>query len=189
MSMQDSGLGFDALLQLSRRVDWRFLLPHPHLGHVGLLGQHEQLTQSLLPFCVKLSTGSTYDLQQNSGLYDVVVIPRANHDNLHDGAQLVRAGGVVYAELSAKRWPIRSLTRYRSLLQAMNYSDVRCFWHWPNFEAPTKLIPLNDPAALALAMLPQSSSLIHKLVKPFLTQPLFFAAAPCVSIVAQRSNA
>src|SRR5262245_35723918 len=91
---QATQLDADALLQASRRVDWRFLLPDPNLGRVAYLGPARgALLESLRLFSVSLALGEAAGAQ-----YDVVVAHNPSLDGLRHAAELVRPGGFLYLE-------------------------------------------------------------------------------------------
>src|SRR5262245_45109298 len=87
----------DALLQASRRVDWRFLLPDPNLGQVAYLGPaHGALPESLRLFSTTLVLGEAAGAA--GARYDLVVIHNPTLDGLRRAAALVRRGGYLYIE-------------------------------------------------------------------------------------------
>jgi hypothetical protein len=67
-------LDADALLQASRRVDWRFLLPDPNLGHVAYVGPGRgALIESLRLFSTSLTLPETRATTTAIAQYDLVV--------------------------------------------------------------------------------------------------------------------
>src|SRR5258705_4072811 len=90
-SVQAAPLDADALLQASCRVDWRFLLPDPNLGHVAFLGPARgPLIESLRLFSAALAAN---DAAGQDGLYDVVVAIAPTYAALRRAATLLRPGG------------------------------------------------------------------------------------------------
>src|SRR5262245_31091445 len=91
---QTTQLDTDALLQASRRVDWRFLLPDPNLRQVAYLGPaHGALLESLRLFSASLALSEAASAQ-----YDVVVAHNPPLDTLRRAAGLIRPGGFLYVE-------------------------------------------------------------------------------------------
>jgi hypothetical protein len=80
--VQVSPPSHDALLQASRRVDWRFLPAEPELGRVAYLGSDDpELVESLRLF----SAGFTASGASNSGERDshgLVVLRNSNSEEL-----------------------------------------------------------------------------------------------------------
>jgi hypothetical protein len=109
-------LPVDTLLQVSRRLDWRFLLPDPHLGQIAYLGPPTgTLFSALMHFAVRVdalapplstpprNSGAGPLLSDpalaHSSLYDIVVATDPTVSVLHRAATLVRPGGALYLEL------------------------------------------------------------------------------------------
>src|ERR1044071_531014 len=66
-------LDADVLLQASRRVDWRFLLPDPNLGRVAYFGPARgALLESLRLFSAALALGEA--ASSGGAQHDLVVI-------------------------------------------------------------------------------------------------------------------
>ena len=92
----------DELLCAVRRIDWRFLMRNPTLGHVALLGDDDpELVRALRWFSASLSL---LDLNWNfpSGQaprFDQVVLRSRRASNVSAAAALVEPGGVLYWEI------------------------------------------------------------------------------------------
>jgi hypothetical protein len=195
----------DALLQASRRVDWRFLLPDPNLGQVAYVGPRcGPLLESLRLFSASLTVIGTSQAYDGPPLrYDVVVVSRPSRQVLRQAAELVKPNGFLYVEVYGLFWPGRlrwqstlkelrlsSPTGCIALVKRLGFSAVQAHWHWPNFESCTKLIPLDDQGALLYALVPGRSSLAARLKATvgqwLLRRGLLARLVPCFSVVAQR---
>jgi hypothetical protein len=140
-------------LSLSRRLDWRFLLPDPGLGRVGFIGP---TTGTLLP---ALRTFSDSVEQVSGGAaapqapaLDLVVIADPSLAAMDLAARRLRPGGFVYAEvtrtLPARLMARRSPARLAAAARRGGFVDVTTHWHWPTFGAGTRIVPLDDATAL-----------------------------------------
>lgn len=158
------------LLQASRRLDWRFLLPDPSLERVAYIGPKQgSLVASLklLASTLKVFSGS----EVHSGdytRYDVVVATNPAYHQLRLATDLVRPGGYLYVEacspFSSRQQLGRLVTRaalrrprlwnprdHIQVLKQLGMDQAEAYWFWPNWEAGTKIIPLEDPTALRQA--------------------------------------
>ena len=95
----------DMRLQVSRRVDWRFLLPDPNLGQVAYLGPaHGSLLESLRLFSAALTViASAASRNSHPAQFDVVVVSAPSDKRLKQGAALVKPEGYLYVE-ARQRW-------------------------------------------------------------------------------------
>ena len=164
ISGNSASLDADAFLQASRRLDWRFLLPNPHLGHVASLSTvPDNLLDSLRLFSDSLTELTLASNQQSvESQYDVIVVRHLSKSKLKMAAERLKPGGYLYAEIdgipSPKRqdsfWKNRQFvtpTRCVTAVTRAGFSEVQAHWHWPNFANCTKIIPLNDREALHYA--------------------------------------
>src|SRR5690606_22634784 len=110
-----------SLLEASRRVDWRFLLPDPNLGVVAVAGMASRSLREALPlFCEQVSfVEAPYSAAQQ---VDVVVICGGLDAPLADALALVKPGGHVYVEMHGRAG--RSLAAHQKLLQARGFEDI-----------------------------------------------------------------
>lgn len=151
----------DTLLQASRRIDWRFLLPDPELGRVICLGSlPDSLLESLRLFSHSLNTLALEAAQDAPAAQaDLVVVRQLTPDKLRLAVRHLRPGGYLYAEmeglLSPKRprppWKQARLATPPGCITAVagaGFVDVVAYWHWPNFASCTRIIPLDDRGAL-----------------------------------------
>lgn len=174
----------DALLQASRRLDWRFLLPSPDLGRVVVVGAAPpSLVDALHLFAsqVEFCTNST-----PQGLYDLAVVHAPDDAALRQAVALICPGGWLYLETR------RQLSRRLAALQGLGLEQTTAYWNWPSFEACTKIIPVDHLATVARF---QTARLRPVWLRRFLGDQLaprlarsrmLCDAIPCVSIVAQQ---
>lgn len=155
----------EQLLQASRRLDWRFLLPDPALERVGYLGPTQgALVTSLRLFAQELTFLSAMGSAPKPEQYDVVVLYEPTPRTLQQAATLVRPGGALYVEVHGPLWPAKWLHRspltlfqqprlwqptdYVQALTKAGFTEANAFWFWPDFDHCTKIIPLADPVVL-----------------------------------------
>ena len=149
--------GRDKELQLSRRLDWRFLLPNPSLRHLAYLGPKEGLLlQALHHFSEPFSIISWPDLPDyrpgiHSG-FDLAIIHSPRKVDLDGVHSILRDGGYLYWEIertdSWKRWRLRHFKDYVAPLSRLGFDDIRVSWHRPDFDSCLEIIPLDDRDAL-----------------------------------------
>lgn len=195
----------DALLQASRRIDWRFLLPNPELGRVAYIGPaRASLLESLRRFSTALTViepGPRPGDGEKLGLYDVVVAVAPRAAALQQVVDLLKPGGWLYLEahgpfarrglgLHTGRLPFAR--DYVATLRQLDLDEVEAYWHWPDFEHCTKILPLDDPAALLHVFPPQRSSVSGRLKSALgrwlLQSGLLAIVVPCFSLVARRGE-
>jgi hypothetical protein len=189
----------DALLQASRRVDWRFLLPDPNLGRVAYFGPaRAPLLDSLRLFSASLEVGEAAGA--DGAHYDIVVARGACLDELRWASELVRPGGFLYVEAYGPlhrrwlrhglgRWP-RFAADFVAAVEQLGLVEAQAHWHWPNFESCAEIVPLADPDALLLALARRrsgaSARLKSALGRALLRSGLFVRLVPCFSVVARK---
>jgi SAM-dependent methyltransferase len=189
-------LDADALLQASRRVDWRFLLPDPNLGRVAFLGPARgPLLESLRLFSTALAVNEPAGQDR---LYDVVVAVDPTHALLRRAARLLRPDGHLYVEAHAPFKPAQLLRGGRprfaaghvAAMQRLGLVEAVAYWHWPNFESCAEIVPLGERDALLLALARRRSGagawLKSALGHALLRSGLFERLAPCFSVVARK---
>ena len=207
----------DALLQASRRVDWRFLLPDPHLGHVAYYGPaRDSLLHSLRLFSASLTVVEGLGAgDECNARYDVFVVCSPSPGVLEWAAELVRPGGFLYVEAygifgpgwlrqvlqdggagqifrrrRVNRPRIRQVVDCVAAVERSGFIDIQAYWHWPNFESCTMIVPLGDRAALLHALGRHASGgavqLKATLGRWLLHSGWLARVVPCFSVVAQR---
>lgn len=194
----DAVVHSDALLQMSRRLDWRFLLPVPTLGAVAYIGPPQgALVEALRRFCAVLTVVDVGADVPLAG-YDVVVVVAPSWAVLRWAVALVRPGGFVYVEGFGMLWLRRYMrggvgSRPRSavgcvsLLSRVGMEDVGCFWHWPSFEGCTEIVPLDDSGALRFALTRRRDGWVARVAAGLLARSgVLGVVVPCYSVVARR---
>jgi hypothetical protein len=199
----------DALLQASRRVDWRFLLPDPDMGHVALLGPPRgSLVESLRLFSTSVTIiGRSNAESLDACQYDVVVAIRPSYDEIANAASLVRENGFLYVEANGLRgpeWKRRLVGRwmhrktfrllwpsdYTGFVESLGFDEVQSHWHWPNFDSCTTMIPLTDRAALLHVLNRQQRDRGERLramvARCLVRAGILTRLVPCFSVVARR---
>jgi hypothetical protein len=194
----------DALLQASRRLDWRFLLPDPRLRQVAYSGPGRgALLDSLRLFSESLvSLDASLDSAQAQ--YDLVVVSAPAYPALERAAAAVRPGCFLYVEVHR---PFRLLRRrargtvagapqlrdaadYVAVIERQGFGEVAAYWHWPNFENCAEIVPLDDRAAILLAFARRRSGAAARLKSAFgrglVRSGLLAWAVPCFSVVGRK---
>ena len=195
----------DALLQASRRLDWRFLLPDPNLGQVAYAGQRADslvealglFSESLILLTPQILAGRTL------GQFSLVAVHAAPLKDLQRAAGFVRPGGHIYVEAYSifapllsigagrTKWSARPSSaatpgRLAARLSRLGFTEVKGYIHVPDFEACTRILPLGEPGAmgyLASSVPNRSQSGWKKLLSPLLAR--FY---PCFSLIARRPD-
>ncbi len=141
----------DNLLHAVRRVDWRFLLPTPVLGRVAYMGRDEaSLAAALRLTCASLTLLGAEELGGEVGPFDLVVLERGSAEAVRRGAALLPLQGCLYAEFAGRGGAALAAAR---VLRELGFRDVAVYWHWPDFENTTRILPLDEPPALAHSIL------------------------------------
>jgi hypothetical protein len=199
----------EELLQASRRLDWRFLLPDPRLDRVAYIGpKPTTLVSALKLFATTLKTfGGSEVREADYTRYDIVVVCNPDYRQLRLATDLMRPGGFLYVEacglLSSRQQFGRLLGQvvtkhkrlwspqdYISVLKQLRMDGVEAYWFWPNWDAATKIIPLDGPAGLNQAFGLQQSGrgvkgrLMTMGKRWFMHSRLFEKAIPYFGIVA-----
>ena len=191
-------LSADAHLQASRRLDWRFLLPDPNLGHVACVGAGQgELVNSLRLFSDSLTLLASPEVGQETD-YDVVVAHAPEPAHLPAMAGLVASGGALYLELYGTSWWLRK-GQYKGLrhpakfvaqLKRANLGQIHAYWCWPNFHACTRIIPLDHASSLRFALSSPQNSPIEPVktmaIQGLIRSGLLARLVPCFSLVARR---
>jgi hypothetical protein len=157
-----SGSSSYEILQTSRRVDWRFLLPHPDLGRAACLGRVDEPLLEALGQCAAELTSfaapkATRRAADRRSLYDLVVVVDPGPRDLELAAGLLRPDGWLYAEHTRSLGTrVREAPAFPRLatraLEALGFVEVQAHWHWPNFASCEEIVPLCDAAAIGLML-------------------------------------
>lgn len=193
--MQVEAVSHDALLDASRRVDWRFLLPDPELGQVAYIGETDpELVRSLMLFSDELNTWRSTSGDQQEQSHDVVVVRNASVDDLQAGYDLLRPGGWLYVEVEGRRRRLetraaRSARGYARALGKLGLVDVDAFVHWPDFASCRAIVPLDDAAAVRYGLtrgLRNRAHLVARLAPVLAVTRQLALFVPCASVLGQR---
>jgi hypothetical protein len=168
----------EQVVQISRRIDWRFLLPVPEPGDVVLIGSgDEELTVALRHFSSSLKIVSPENLvdfvTENQNRFDLAVVNVGSSSVIKLSNEILKSGGNLYWEVSRKKINIaRSgktvqhrngskvstkpvlfsrnshFREYKNYLDSVGFKEVEIHWHRPNFKNCKELIPLEAPEAL-----------------------------------------
>ena len=154
---------------MSRRLDWRFLLPDCTLGVVGYIGDPDRtFLGTLRIFSRELVVLAPDALADTRALLDVLVLKAPRRTLMIDACRLIRPGGHLYAEFDRIVTPLQPSTLLppsvlAGLVRRSGLVDVEVNWHWPTFDRCTRIISLDQPAALALILSRGNSDLAARL--------------------------
>jgi hypothetical protein len=147
------------LLQASRRLDWRFLLPRPQLAATVYLGRPDAALIAALRAHAELTIVSEDTLRSLTSSFDLAVLKDPSLGSVRAGRDLVRPGGWVYAEVGGVlRRPglvpvaARPVSRWRRVFIDAGLTEVTAQWHVPNHDAAAFLVPLGDPGGVRLVL-------------------------------------
>lgn len=182
----------DELLQRSRRVDWRFLLPNPRLGRVVYFGPPDDpLREALADFSESVTDASALEADEPEA-FDIAVLRAQPAETLTHARTLLKPGGVLYAEIQRRvgrdiPWTLR---RYASNAERAGFRHVETFWNWPNYTRCTKILPVDDPSALASVVVNNRRGPLAWLILNATRLGYHLGAvgwvAPCLSLIARR---
>jgi hypothetical protein len=147
------------LLQTSRRVDWRFLLPRPQLAATVYLGRSDAPLIAALRAHAHLTIVGQDALRSPTSSFDLAVLKDPSLGSVRAGRDLVRPGGWVYAEVGGVlRGPgpvpiaARPVSRWCRAFIDAGLTEVTAHWHVPNHDAAAFLVPLGDPGGVRLVL-------------------------------------
>jgi len=178
-------------LTLSRRLDWRFLLPDPRLGRVGFLGPAAgDLLPALQAFSESVERLPDEGIGHHDPSLDLMVVVDPNATTLERAARRLRPGGFLYAEarstLGARMLAARSPARLAAEARRCGFVDVTTHWHWPSFATGTRLVPLDDATALGFVLTRGRPGIrarvLTTLARLAVSSRFIAAAAACVSL-------
>lgn len=172
----------DELLPLSRRLDWRFLLPDPMLSKVAYIGPGES---HLLQALERLSREIIRDSDQPTDI-TVLVDP-----TLSDFTRSIRVSSRFYIELRRPSLQKRlgQLAAPESFLRAAAKAGFTAdaYWHYPDFEATTRIIPLSAATPLLSVVAKNRHDAKTRIktagMRLFLKSGLLAKTVPCLSII------
>lgn len=175
--------------RLTRRLDWRFLLPDSHLGRVAYVGHGQGLLLPALQlFADSLSLPYEYPVGHQSA--DLLVAQGAAPAQLRAAMSRLAPGGVVYWEIKAVR---RLFATDWMGLRRLGLEPINTFWHYPDFERCELIIPLTTPAPLAWLARRRFSTtdrrMLLRVARWFAGAPSLWRLLPSISVVARRRGA
>ena len=196
----------DGLLQLSRRVDWRFLLPDPNLGQVACVGSLKgTLVQSLRQFSTSLTVFEACpecaDLRAE---YDLVVAKDPTCELLQWAAKITKPDGFLYMEIHRRVRPpvcIQWISKSKApqfnhvqdcvaAIELLGFTNVQAHWHWPNFESCAELVPIQHNMAIRYSLSRRHGGAMPRLkaslARCMVRVGLFEHLIPCYSVLGVR---
>lgn len=183
-------------LALARRLDWRFLLADPALGHVVVAGSPDpDLLPALRAFAGSVAIEAPDVLHEA----DLVVAHGPRPLELRAAIERVAPGGWIVVELVGRARARRTKTLTTGSVDAVEgrlrhdgFVDVATYWTWPDQARCLEIVPLDEPALVRLALGRRRSDRRARL-KARLAGALFRvglgpAIVPAVTVVARRSS-
>jgi hypothetical protein len=185
----------EAVLQASRRIDWRFLLPTPDLGRVACVGVTDaDLLESLELFSAALEVADATREDERDASYDVIVLRNPRRETIEVGCRLLRPGGWLYVEVensNSSRAPgaPRSVRGCARELRRFGLVDVSTYVHWPDFASCRAIVPLDEVTAVRHGLARGSTSggwLLTRLAPVLAATRQLGLFVPCASAIARR---
>jgi len=186
----------DALLQASRRLDWRFLLPKPELGRVACVGVDDPaLVDALRLFGSEVTVLEGGRQWEELAPQDVVVLRNPAGAELAAAVPLLRPGGWMYVEVDGvggRRLPEgrRTARGHSAALRRLGLVEVQGHLHWPDFRSCAVIVPLGDALAVRFALARRrqngSARLVARLAPLLAACNLLAVVAPSASVLARR---
>ena len=183
----------DALLQSSRRVDWRFLLPEPDLGRVASIGPSDpELVESLGLLSEELVSLDPEASPQEEEPFDRVVLRNPELEEIELARALLDPGGWVYIEVEtplarARALGSRSARGYARALRKLGFVDVGTYLHWPDFSSCRAIVALDDAVAVRQALTrgrrDARARLVTRLGPALASARQLALFAPCASVI------
>lgn len=184
----------DELLQRSRRMDWRFLLPDPRLGRVVYFGPADDPLRAALADFADAVTDADALAPNPPEPFDVAVLRTQPPERLAQARTLLKPGGVLYVEIQRRAgrdipWQLR---RYAAAAERAGFGEIETFWNWPNFTRCTRILPVDDACALTNAVVnnrrgPLAWVMLNAARFGFHLGVVGWAA-PCLSLIARRET-
>ena len=132
-----------------------------------------------------------------AGEFDVVVVRHLSGEKLRLATGWLKPGGYLYAEndgllSGGKHWRFALPSACVTAVGQAGFTEVQAHWHWPNFAACTRIIPLDDRGALRFSFVRGGRSAKARLQSGFgrllLWSGLLKQVVPRFSIVARLNN-
>jgi hypothetical protein len=188
----------DSKLQISRRIDWRLLLPDPNLRRVAYLGPYGGALPAALNQFSDLLTiisplGQPVYRQNDHSRFELVVLHSPDLADLDRASTFILPGGYLYWEIDrTKTWKERRRLRhfwdYAARVERLGFCNIQVSWHRPNFESCREIIPLNNPLALGYVFSRRPGNLAGHMKlaigRYLMKTGLLARLVPCLSVVA-----
>jgi len=201
--------------EISKRTDWRFLLPNPRPSHVAYSGPFDAtLSAALNQFRDSLTVISqryqAAHSQDHPSAYDLFILRWRSLGGVEKAYSLLKLGGYLYWEIDRTNWlasvrGIRRLSKWEKdrgfrlfpgyvvSLERHGFSDIEPYRHLPNFEECTEIVPLNDPIALDHVFSRHRGDFTGQLKRTagrcLVRTGLLHHLVPCISLVARKGLA
>lgn len=159
----------DDQLEAIRRLDWRFLLSDPNLGHVCYLGHShgrpllqalKQYSRRVTEWKMQLSMNGT----ASTGQFDILVGEGFNSRELREAATKLKNGGFLFLELQ-RRLSLGSCSPLVKQIEQLGFEQVRLHWHHPDFESCQDIVPLESKNTLTFLFRRNRGSLKGALIR------------------------
>lgn len=189
------------LLQLTRRLDWRFLLPDPKLGKVAYAGPPGELLSALQMYSDSVTLLSADSFGPIYPRFDMVVLQYPSRSTLESACMCVKPGGNLYVELlgalgsasykTVAPTLLSGLMKYVRTLWAHEFAEVQAYWHRPGFEHCLEIVPLFDRVAMRFALSRERPAGFSREVKMIaslflMRMGLLSRFVPCYSLLAEK---
>ena len=185
----------DLDLQLSRRLDWRFLLANILLGDVAYIGEEKPfLVAALEKFSDRLIIVSQKTPEALPATFDLAVVTSTTGSDFEYASRILKGGGSIYVEMGSTGVKARmaGLNVQRAALFAAGFHDVRTYWQRPSFEACREIVPLDDTPVLDYVLARQQADLAGKIKSMgarFATKTgLLPLIVPSISLIAHKHS-
>lgn len=188
----DASDPLDEMLQRSRRVDWRFLLPDPRLGRIVYFGPADDSLRAALADFAEDVTDADMLATDSPEPFDVAVLRMQPTDRLARARALLKPGGTLYLEIQRRvgrdiPWQLR---RYAAAAERAGFDEIETFWNWPNFARCTKILPVDDSCALTNAIVNNRRGMLAWMMLNATRFGFRLGVvgwvAPCLSLIARR---
>lgn len=186
----------DTDILLSRRLDWRFLLPNPQLGSVLYVGaKNTEMHTALVRFSqtVRAVAPGAYPHPDLEEEFDLLVISEGGWKSIESWFCTLRVGGQVYWEVQrtfGAKGAWTHVQSYVSRLMTLGTADCAVNWHRPDFGNCKEIIPLNSPRVVGQAIDRARTGRMgwfkHFAGWLMLRSHLLYFSVPCFSVVGTR---
>jgi hypothetical protein len=186
-------------LGASQRLDWRFLFSDPALETVGFAGPlNGSLYASLRAFSRTVVPVTAPIAMSGQARFDVLVLSPASPSLLRSSRSLLAPGGWLYAEVrrsmaSSPRAAVRGARFWARQAAAAGLTELAVHWHWPTFEACTRLVPIDESAPLSFLLSRGEETTLARLKAAAGLLATRSGAlgwvAPCISVIGRAPRA